>query len=310
MLPGPQHRQEIVGVATAKIGFPTADQKILERGEADAAPHLLAVEGLAQSPAGIDAAHRLEAADRLGREPAILPGRVGSQRRLDAFEKHIIVRRSLGRAADRRDALDPIGEQRAPVKGLLRPHRKTVDELDPLDAEHLGQQALLHPHIVGHREMRVAPAVEGRRRVARRGGQPVAELVDDDDEIFGWIERPARRDQPFEVVMLRAVGGGVDDDVGFRGVERAVRLIGELGVAVGQPGLQHDIAGLEDLVIGHIRRPLDSPPPGDCFVAAIPTRFSLRLQPSSRLSPGRRLWKGGAVSNQCRTIQTRFARYE
>src|SRR5207237_9344319 len=73
------------------------------------------------------------------------------------------------------------------------------------------------------------------------------------------------------------VGGRVDDDVGFRRVERAVRLIGERGVAVGQPGLQHDIAGLEDLVIGHIRRPLDSPPPGDCFVAAIPTRFSLRL---------------------------------
>src|SRR5215472_15924978 len=99
--------------------------------------------------------------------------------------------------------------------------------------------------------MRVATAVEGWRRVARRGGEPVAELVHDDDEIFGRIERAARRDEPFEIGMLRAVGGGVDDDVRLRGVERAVRLVSELGVTVGQAGLQHYIAGLEDLVIGH-----------------------------------------------------------
>jgi hypothetical protein len=141
------------------------------------------------------------------------------------------------------------------VKRLLRPHREAVDQPDPLDPEHLGQQALLHPDIVGHREMRVAAAVERRRRVARRGGEAVAELVDDDDEVSGRIERPARRDQPFQIVMLGAVGGRVDDRVRFRGVERAVGLIGEPRVAVGQPRLQHDIAGLEDLVIGHDQAP-------------------------------------------------------
>jgi hypothetical protein len=26
-----------------------------------------------------------------------------------------------------------------------------VYQCDPLDAEHLGEQALLHPHIIGHR---------------------------------------------------------------------------------------------------------------------------------------------------------------
>src|SRR5262249_37659910 len=39
---------------------------------------------------------------------------------------------------------------------------------DQLDAEHLRQQPLLHPDIVGGREMRVTAAVE-RRRVAGRG---------------------------------------------------------------------------------------------------------------------------------------------
>jgi hypothetical protein len=106
--------------------------------------------------------------------------------------------------------------------------------------------------------MRVAAAVERRRRVAGRGGKPVAELVDDDDEISGRIERPVRANQPFEIRVLSAVGGRVDDDIGFRGVERAVRLIGEPRIAVGQPGLQDDVASLEDLVIGHNGRPSNS----------------------------------------------------
>src|SRR5205085_6607311 len=72
VLPSPQHGQKIVGVAAAEIGFPAADQKILERGEADATPYLLAVEGLTQPPAGIDPAHRVGTANRLRRKPAIL----------------------------------------------------------------------------------------------------------------------------------------------------------------------------------------------------------------------------------------------
>jgi hypothetical protein len=51
--------------------------------------------------------------------------------------------------------------------------------------------------------------------------------------------------------MLRPVGGRIDDGVRFLGVERAIGLVGELGAAVGQAGLQDDVARLEDLVIGH-----------------------------------------------------------
>ena len=64
--------------------------------------------------------------------------------------------------------LDPVGEQCRPMEGQLRPHREAVNQRDPLDAEHLRQQLLLHPDIVGRREMRVTAAVE-RRRVAGRG---------------------------------------------------------------------------------------------------------------------------------------------
>src|SRR6516165_316515 len=95
VLPGPQHRQQVVGVAAAEIGLPAVDQEVLQRGEADLAPYLLAIERLAQPPAGIDPAHRLEAARRRGGEPAVLPNRIGGQRRLEAFEKNEIVRRGL-----------------------------------------------------------------------------------------------------------------------------------------------------------------------------------------------------------------------
>src|SRR5439155_6947487 len=107
-------------------------------GEADPPPYLLAVEGLTEPPAGVNPAHRLEAADRRGGKPAVLPGRVGGQRRLDAFEKDEIVRRGSGRTADRRDPLDSVGKERSPVKRLLCAHRKAVDQLDPLDPEDLG----------------------------------------------------------------------------------------------------------------------------------------------------------------------------
>src|SRR5207247_8896189 len=60
VLPGPQHGEEVVGVAPAEIRLPAADEEILERGKPDAAPYLLAVEGLAEPPAGIDPSHRLE----------------------------------------------------------------------------------------------------------------------------------------------------------------------------------------------------------------------------------------------------------
>src|SRR5207248_7961341 len=97
-------------------------------------------------------------------------------------------------AADRGDAFYPVREQCPPMKCLLRPHREPIDEMDPLDPEHLLHQALLDAHIVGHCEMRVSTAIEGRRRIARRGRQAVAELVYDNDEVAGRVERLARGD--------------------------------------------------------------------------------------------------------------------
>jgi hypothetical protein len=74
-------------------------------------------------------AHRLKAARRLRGEPAVLPRRVGGQRRLDAFKKNEIVRRRLGRTADRREPLDPVEEQGSPMERLLRSIVRGADAL-------------------------------------------------------------------------------------------------------------------------------------------------------------------------------------
>src|SRR4051812_11501722 len=50
MLPGPQHREQIVGVTATEIRLPATDQKVLERGKADPAPQLLAIKRLAEAP--------------------------------------------------------------------------------------------------------------------------------------------------------------------------------------------------------------------------------------------------------------------
>src|SRR5262249_28335027 len=66
-----------------------------------------------------------------------------------------------------------------------------------------------------------------------------------------WIQDLVRADQPFGVDMLGAVGRRIDNNIGFAGVQRAICLVGEPSIAVGEAGLQHDIAGPEGLMIGH-----------------------------------------------------------
>jgi hypothetical protein len=50
--------------------------------------------------------------------------------------------------------------------------------------------------------------------------------------------------------MLGAEGRAKDDRVVALGIELAVGFVGEAGAAIGEPGLQDDVAGIENLVIG------------------------------------------------------------
>jgi len=78
MLPGPDHRQQIIGVTAHIIGLPAGNQEIFKRRETDTdtAIELFAIKGLAQRPAGIDPAHRAQSTYRRFDKMAVAPGGV------------------------------------------------------------------------------------------------------------------------------------------------------------------------------------------------------------------------------------------
>ena len=133
--------------------------------------------------------------------------------------------------------------------GLLAAHRPAIDEGDTLDAELLGQQTVLDSYVVSHRHTREASAIVRWTDIAWRGGQAIAEHVWDDDEVPLQVERAARADQPFRVVVLGAVGSRIHDRIAARRIKSAVRRVGELRIPQGESGLERYVAELEYLVI-------------------------------------------------------------
>ena len=112
---------------------------------------------------------------------------------------------------------------------------------------------MLTHHVVVERHRRKRRAIERRRRVARRRRQPVAEHVRHDDEVLRRIDRAAFGHHRFHVGVMAGVEGRHEHDVVACGAQRPVRLVGELRLPQRQPGLQHDVAELEHLVIRHSR---------------------------------------------------------
>src|SRR4029077_700196 len=87
VLPGPEHRQQIVGILRQEETFPECDQEILKRGVAHRLEiEFLAVERLRKSPARIHPGGSPETASWLLDVPAFLPCRIRGERGLDAFE--------------------------------------------------------------------------------------------------------------------------------------------------------------------------------------------------------------------------------
>ena len=73
------------------------------------------------------------------------------------------MRRGTCRAAQRRDGPHHVGVQRAPLEGLLRAHRIADDQPDSVDAQVLGDQAVLADHIVVQGDIGECGAIERRR---------------------------------------------------------------------------------------------------------------------------------------------------
>jgi hypothetical protein len=70
------------------------------------------------------------------------------QNRHKAFQKNAVMDRRAGAAATDDGAGNMTGENRGPVIRLLRPHRPTIDGVQPLDPLKLGKHAPLRLDII------------------------------------------------------------------------------------------------------------------------------------------------------------------
>mmetsp|Transcript_147308 Transcript_147308/g.455698 ORF Transcript_147308/g.455698 Transcript_147308/m.455698 type:complete len:363 (+) Transcript_147308:159-1247(+) len=244
-------RQQVQGIRAGEAALVGAHDEVLAAREGHAvaramAPQLLPVELHRHPPAGVDPAEGPQgclAAARQGRATLLvhLDVRIRQQRGLEAVEEHGVVVTAACGAADRGYPRDPLGEHDAPVQCLHGPHRVTVDEREPRDAEAVEQQRL-QTHVVAHarparREALVSSARGGRE------GDAVAEQVDDDDKIPVRVQHLPRAHVVLELPMHRVEGGRVQNHVRLVRVQRAVRLVGQEAGLQGLSSLQPEVRG-------------------------------------------------------------------
>ena len=146
--------------------------------------------------------------------PPFQPGsdQICSHQRLGEQE---VVRGVLRGAGDRRGAQHLVREPHRPLVGLLGAHRPADDQLQLLDAEVLAQQPFLRHHVVADPHLAGTATWRARRSavgVVRRDGQPVADLVDRDDEVPLRVQRVLRADVDVapDLVGARVPGGDQD----------------------------------------------------------------------------------------------------
>lgn len=175
-LPGVEHDEQILGVLAQRPRLPEAGHEVLEiLGAVHLLVQLLAVEGLAEAPAGVAAAEGLQAHRLLFVGP--FPGRVGGGAQgaagggeafggeeggFHALEEDLVVEGGFGGAAEGDGDVHEVRELRGPLEGLAGAHGPAGHHSEVRDVELLGEQLMLGFDVVvegyvGERiDMRVA----------------------------------------------------------------------------------------------------------------------------------------------------------
>jgi len=94
-------------------------------------------------------------------------------------------------ARDRRRAFHRIGLAHCPFVALLRAHRPADYQRQIVTAKFFGDRLVLRAYVVADPHMCEIQHSGRQRRVVRRGRETAADLVDDDNEILGGVERAA-----------------------------------------------------------------------------------------------------------------------
>src|SRR5262245_51798298 len=160
--------------------------------------------------------------------PATLEPGVGGYGIDQRFGEQKIMHGVLRGARDRRRALDHVRVAHRPFVGLLRTHRATDDERETRELELLRDELVLRAHVVTDAYMGKVGHTAGWRRVVRRAGETVADLIDDDDEVGLRIECTPLTDVYLLYDLVGAgVPGGNHDGVVLGGVELAESDVGQ-----------------------------------------------------------------------------------
>src|SRR3984893_5610696 len=133
-----------------------------------------------------------------------------------------------------------------PCIGLQRAHRPAQYQLQFLDAELLGEKALLSDHVVSNVDWRECASLGGRWRVAGRGRGREAEVSGQDDEILARIERATFADPCLESFGCAAQEIWEENGIVFCGIQAAVCLVCQLSVRQGDSRCQLEVAQSED----------------------------------------------------------------
>ncbi|MNC25273.1 hypothetical protein D3C75_733540 [compost metagenome] len=200
-----------------------------------------------------------------GTVQARLVGRVGGDGFDECFGVQEVMRAVARGSRHRCGALDEVRVAHRPLIGLLRAHRAADHQRQALEAEMFGQQAVLGAYIVADPDLREAGASQRARAVARRGGEAVADLIDDDDAVFRRVQGAALADIGLLHDLAGAgVPGRYQNRVALIGVECAVYGHGQFAIRDAGAFLEFEGADIDQLerpmiflrvVVGHLGSP-------------------------------------------------------
>src|SRR5215208_3099832 len=116
--------------------------------------------------------------------PSAVPGGVRRNGFHQRLSKHKVMGRILGCPGEWCSAFDHVWKAHGPFVGLLGTHRSPNDERQALEAKLFSDEYMLSLHIVTNAHVgKIGHAVR-KGRIVWRTGEPIANLIDDDDEVL------------------------------------------------------------------------------------------------------------------------------